>query len=1333
MGTPAQQYVNFDAGDSSVEPPKVDATKVEEQPGAVETPAPVDHTTPEVRSPRVVAPGVLSDSPVAGAHEQSIIAGADVPQGYLGNVKHNLVRRNYVAHRSQDGTVYTSYAPEQGSNYPGAPINTDYFTEHAPFTSITLDGDVDPIMNNRFRIDQHGRAIATEHADPETTIDSTAYLNTLLKQQQEYAAWQQAGADPTKAPQAYTWDAMQHWDPEVRRAAFAYFGSGEFKAPVRYNWYEDNISTDPTVRERSRAQHLAYINTQIPENARKSVHPDSYDSGGFPHRFPKSVGLPKDEYSYLWWTNHRMREFDAHLRRAQAVYNAADPANMARSIPTFFGTKLPIQAPTTRAAAARMLLRSNATSYRGRDAVARAMADDSNFWKSRMLPTFNPDIRLPNNEFTRDLYTLATQQQEYATPDEFAYNVLLRGGKSYRIDPETAYTQEDYEAARRNGYNFAQKNTRWLGTGHKEPLRQYYASQHPEWSSDNPWTRADAFAYQDGVYNSGVDAFDTNTRWLGTALHYNQALMRGCLNALTFGTANPLVDDYFRAVTGTTVEQNANDAIRAHAKIDNSPWVVMGPGMGLEVLPQAALLLAKPDSAIGAANTVGNASRFTQLVRQIPTAVNTAYGTANGMKTFNTGTNSFIRQHAYLLDPNSPEARAMLISANSGDAGNALLPFTGGMSGAPLWVQGGAQAMAINAPQYAARLYNAATTDDEKLKDQLHIDNMADVLNFAGDTAVSLATGGKGSQLSLLRRIGYGTLGAGSTFFTPTLAYPIAKNTYTRSLDPTQTWLDRLVPHEAQYWTAKATGNTAWTDHLNKLQVYNSASQVAQDTEGYYDPQSQNYWLTSIYNTVCSGGGAEGEPIITQADIQNFVTGKLDPTNPQYKQIHNGLATVMQLQADTGFVPSGFFQSAAFQSLTAPTKKAILTKYIKSNALVHANLSNKDELTAASEANDIGFLFKGSVAQDPRFNDARLAVTQTINGMPLDHLLMLAADSGDSNASPEIQQLIMNAPAIKNFDISSVTPQTLTNLDKALANPAVKSAVMQMVDNLDFTKFMHTGADGSASLNMPVLNWIADKASADAEFGQVIQRKLNDMPIDQYIQMIGVASSVMTQQSDDASGDTGESQASKNLFNIFNTSVRTRLEAGNADSDRLAYALIPYMRQGMSQSSNGPHVEPATAKAFMTVLKRREFWQQFDQRNMLSFCEYLVSGNGSRAFGALPEEERTQWVADIKATCEPIIQQHMWNAFKEGDIETVRRFIALKHNFAKDPLMFYGASAAIILGGITVLGSLFSSGDDEDEDDEEADDDDAAYRKRIRKSLKQKEELNLDLNEDERD
>jgi hypothetical protein len=77
--------------------------------------------------------------------------------------------------------------------------------------------------------------------------------------------------------------------------------------------------------------------------------------------------------------------------------------------------------------------------------------------------------------------------------------------------------------------------------------------------------------------------------------------------------------------------------------------------------------------------------------------------------------------------------------------------------------------------------------------------------------------------------------------------------------------------------------------------------------------------------------------------------------------------------------------------------------------------------------------------------------------------------------------------------------------------------------------------------------------------------------------------------------------------------------------------------------------------------------------------------------------------------------------------------MALKHNFAKDPLMFYGASAAIILGGITVLGSLFSSGDDEDEDDEEADDDDAAYRKRIRQSLKQKEELNLDLNEDERD
>lgn len=316
-------------------------------------------------------------------------------------------------------------------------------------------------------------------------------------------------------------------------------------------------------------------------------------------------------------------------------------------------------------------------------------------------------------------------------------------------------------------------------------------------------------------------------------------------------------------------------------------------------------------------------------------------------------------------------------------------------------------------------------------------------------------------------------------------------------------------------------------------------------------------------------------------------------------------------------------------------------------------------------------------------------------------------------------------------------PNTLKALDAAMGNPAVKEIVMQMVGNLDLTQCMQQGADGNTSLNIPMLNWISNRAATDAEFGQAIQNKLNSMPINQYIQMIGVAKGAMDQHSaGDASGSDNPDapKLDSKLFNIFDTSLRTRLEAGNADSDKLAYALIPYMRQGMSQSSNGPHVEPATAKAFMTVLKRREFWQQFDKRNMLSFCEYLVSGNGSKAFGALSEEERTQWVADIKATCEPIVQQHMWAAFKEGDIETVRRFMALKHNFAKDPLMFYGASAAIILGGITVLGSLFSSGDDdEDDDDEEADDDDAAYRKRIRQSLKQKEELNLDLNEDERD
>lgn len=1333
MGTPAQQYVNFDAGGGSVEPPKVDAPKVEEQPGAVETPAPADNTTPEVRSPRVVVPGVLSDSPIAGKNEQSIITREGIPQGYLGDVKHNLEMREYVLHRNPTtGQQFVSYAPKAGSNYPGAPIDTKTFTESHPFSTVTLAGDIDPLMRRNVRIDTYGRAIDAQYADPETTIDARKYLDILIQQQRDIQAWQAAGSDEAKRPQFYNFDALNHWDPETRRAAFAYFNTGVMQAAKQYDWYKDNISPDPEIRSRSRAQYYAALD-QLPENQRNWVHPSTYKSGKFPHIMQNTVGLDHNVYANLWWTAHRMREFDAALARANAAYNLTKPAD-----------------GVTRQQQARQWFRDTAYSNLNKGSVfggsslrARLnehLADDSRFWDTFRLPSMGGylgrklDFGDVDSYLLRDMFDIAKNgSSSYETPDEFAYQHILRGGKSFLVNPESNDFQDDYNSAYNRGVKWADDNS-WLGLTNQK-VKDYLASPtNPKYNSPDPWVVADAMAYDQGVHGGLRQSYDANTRWLGSALHLNQALLRGSMNALTFGLANDAVDDYFRSVTGRSVEQNASETLSAMAAAGHSPYWVLAPGVMLETLPTLATAFVGNVSAPATTlNTAVNAGRTAQFLNTSMQALNTAYGAAKGTRAFNTGMNSFYRNLGYTMPVGSPEQKALIATANYGDVGNAVLPFTAFVPGHQFF-QSASQAGAMNLPQYIGRLYEANNTNDPKYQRQLHIDNMADATNFLGDMFVSSVTGGAGN-LSRTRKILQGIGGATLTTTVPIIANPTAKNIYDRSFNPSETLRDRLLPHEVQWWLAKTTGNQGWQAALAQRQDADYASQVASETEGYYDPQHPNYWLNGIHTTALSQTDANGQPLVNPDELQGLLNGTLTDT-ARIPIVQKQLAVALHLQASTGVVPPGFFKTREFQAISPENKQIILGKYIKAQGLLYADSGNKDALTEAGNTNDIGFLFRGDIAKDPRFNEARLAVTQVVNGMSLKDILALASKAGDSISSPEVQQLVMNSPAIKNIDIRKITPDTLEAIDAAMGNPAVKGAVMQMVGNLDLTQCMQQGADGNTSLNIPMLNWVANRASTDTEFGQVIQNKLNSMPIDQYIQMIGVAKSAMDQHSaGDGSGsdNTDAPKLDSKLFNMFDTSLRTRLEAGNADSDKLAYALIPYMRQGMSQSSNGPHVEPATAKAFMTVLKRREFWQQFDKRNMLSFCEYLVSGNGSKAFGALPEDERTQWVADIKATCEPIVQQHMWTAFKEGDIETVRRFIALKHNFAKDPLMFYGASAAIILGGITVLGGLFSSGDDEAEDDEEAEDDDAAYRKRIRKSLKQKEELNLDLNEDERD
>lgn len=934
----------------------------------------------------------------------------------------------------------------------------------------------------------------------------------------------------------------------------------------------------------------------------------------------------------------------------------------------------------------------------------------------------------------------------YVLPQEEIANNFVNNNKWF-WDPDEYLKHISW--LQQKGQQDAARNTNWH-IFYNTP-GAYTQSQHgmagssaaPTWMASNPlFTNINA-AYIRGVGDTIRQNHSLNERNLGIASHISGSLMRSGINFFTLGTGNHAADKLFAYLNGgTTFEQNFANAVQHGA----DPSLLAAAGMGAELVP---VILSAGVAAPASMPTLGRApSVFTQLrnAKNMADIYRTVYMGNNALRTMqgvNQGLAAFQRGTAFQLPLGSPEQQALMAAGHGQNLSTVGLLFGGN---SPF-----AQSLALNSGQFLEReiaYRDAIARGDTKAAEEIRTQQNADYLNAL--LFDPLFTWGLGNGGVIRRGLGMVSQGAA-----PFVTYDIADQQRKPVVNENIGFWERHTPEAWQRdgasvlrkvkrffdEDADVSGIDSFILRKDLTDAYRIEAEASQ-LPGYNTPGNDNYWGARWF-----GHTAEDMAAIMSSPnnpLKKPDGTPYDPSKPEDVEAYTEAA--LKFQVFTGEVPASFYDSPQFKSLPLERKQAVLGKLIESQLTLkadptkHANLIQMISQAKASGAiPDFDMLFTGEYKDDKSLDPIRQYVTHMVDSMTLPEILEVAGSSAQGSGNNWIRQRIEASPVLAEITLDRIS--TDTELQARLKtvfnnNPELLGRILQsdQFQQLNLAEVISQAGSQSDTASTGIIPFIADLAASNAQVREFVQGKIQALPTDTFM---GILRLGIPQWSSDSSVQDQEESASTHVIppifrDMVEHDLQRRLNAGNQESDRLAYALIPYMRQCMERSANGPHVQPGTAKAFMAVMKRPEFWQQFDQRNMLSFCEYLVSSNGSQAFGALSDEERTQWVTDIQATCKPIIQQHMWNAFKAGDIETVRRFMALKHNFAKDPLMFYGTSAALILGGITVLGSLFSSDDDED-DEEEDEDDDAAYRKRIRKSLRQKEELDLNLDEDESD
>lgn len=138
-------------------------------------------------------------------------------------------------------------------------------------------------------------------------------------------------------------------------------------------------------------------------------------------------------------------------------------------------------------------------------------------------------------------------------------------------------------------------------------------------------------------------------------MYWNNALLRGSVNALTFGLGNDSVDNYIKEKSGQSAESIAYDAISAAERNGINKWWVIGPGMFLEAAPTIATLAVNPISAVNPTGTIAGAGRLAKIVDATGKALNTTYQGSGMLRGLNTAVQTASRNMAYSADPNDPE------------------------------------------------------------------------------------------------------------------------------------------------------------------------------------------------------------------------------------------------------------------------------------------------------------------------------------------------------------------------------------------------------------------------------------------------------------------------------------------------------------------------------------------------------------------------------------------------------------------------------------------------------------------------------------------------------
>lgn len=850
----------------------------------------------------------------------------------------------------------------------------------------------------------------------------------------------------------------------------------------------------------------------------------------------------------------------------------------------------------------------------------------------------------------------------------------------------------------------------------------------PMWMGGNP-----LFNDLDAAYIRGVgDTIQSNHRNteknLGIASHIAGSAMRGGINFFTIGFGNTASDRLFQYLNGTSVEQNFANAVLNGA----NPYALATAGVVAENYPMILSLGVRgPTSAAGTASRFQDVFTTAQALRK-GNIYGGIYGIGTGASKVR-GSQALVNFMAsskrnfggYTQAPGSPEQQAALIEAAGQNHSTILMPWT---TFNPI-----AQALGFNAGEYEARSRAIMQSEDPKLIEELDARNKADIAN----TAVDMLSFGIG-KYRWLKPFGF-ALQTGA----PTLTYAVADQARKPVVNPNAGFWERYTPTLLQQLIADKTGNPQWLDRIGYTNLFRE-EQAISNQPGYNIPMHQNYWGRRYF------GANPEERASIMLDPRNPLRkddgSAYDPNNPLDNEEYTTRA--LQMQVSRGEPPPSLYSSPEFRNLPMQQKQEIFASLIRSQMTLKADPKKHaaviDMFTKAAEDGtipDLDVLFTGDFKDDHTFDPIRQYAKSMMQSVSLPELLTMAAEPGTGSGNTYMRSLAENAPAWNQLTVDSIagSPELQTKiLTFAEKNPEAFNKVLQSdkFQQIDLSTLFKPSQGAPNGNTQSLMNFFGQLVAKNTDVRDFVTSKVGAIPTADFLGLI--QSNLQVQPSsdgEDANGDTGNNlQIPTALRSIVETDLQRRLTAGTPESAEIAYALTPYMRDMMLRKSNGPHVNKETATAFLHVMTQPEYWNKFDSNSMLQMCEFFNSKNGAAAFAEMSPEEQGEWKNRITTTVEPIVRQHAMDALKRGEVETFRRFMALKYKFAGDPIAFYGASAALILGGITVLGSLFSSDDDDDEEDEDEDaDDDAAYRKRIRKQLRQKDTLLPDLNDDEED